>query len=105
MAVWSLQQPLIETYHEALVGCLVPFLELQPHLAEVVFQAIAQAWPKGFNSNTPKVRVLLLAPPILLLCRGPVAIRISSQWSSAASLNSAIYFSPVWFSGRHRELP
>ncbi|CAM9591525.1 unnamed protein product [Scytosiphon promiscuus] len=59
MAVWSLQQPLIETYHEALVGCLVAFLQLQPDLAEVVFKAIAQAWPQGFNSNTPK-EVLLL---------------------------------------------
>lgn len=58
MAVWSLQQPLIESYHEALVGCLVPFLELQPDLAEAVFEAIAKAWPKGFNSNTPKVCAL-----------------------------------------------
>lgn len=55
MAVWSLQQPLIESYHEALVGCLVPFLGLQPDLAEDVFKAIAAAWPRGFNSNTPKV--------------------------------------------------
>lgn len=55
MAVWSIQQPLIESYHEALVGCLVPFLELQPDLAEVIFKAIAEAWPRGFNSNTPKV--------------------------------------------------
>lgn len=55
MAVWSRQQPLIENYHEALVGCLIPFLELQPDLAEVVFKAIAAAWPRGFDSNTPKV--------------------------------------------------
>ena len=63
MAVWSIQQPLIESYHEALVGCLVPFLELQPDLAEVVFKTIAAAWPRGFNSNTPKVdsRPLMVA--------------------------------------------
>lgn len=62
MAVWSIQQPLIESYHEALVGCLVPFLELQSDLAEVVFKAIAAAWPRGFNSNTAKVG------PAVLLC-------------------------------------
>lgn len=61
MAVWSLQQPLIESYHEALVGCLIPFLELQPDLAEVIFKAIAAAWPRGFNSNTPKVRLMQVA--------------------------------------------
>lgn len=61
MAVWSLQQPLIESYHEALVGCLIPFLELQPDLADVIFKAIAAAWPRGFNSNTPKVRLMQVA--------------------------------------------
>lgn len=62
MATWSIQQPLIENYHEALVGCLIPFLELQPDLVEVVFKAIATAWPRGFNSNTPKV---CASPPLV----------------------------------------
>lgn len=55
MAVWGTQQPLIEIYHETLVGCLVPFLEKQPDLVQVVLEAIAAAWPEGFSSNTPKV--------------------------------------------------
>lgn len=55
MAVWSIQQPLIESYHEPLVGCLAAFLEHQPDLIEVIFEAIVAAWPEGFNSNTAKV--------------------------------------------------
>ncbi|CAN0434645.1 unnamed protein product, partial [Laminaria digitata] len=55
MAVWSVQQPLLDLYHEALVGCIVPFLELQPDLVLPVFEAIVAAWPRGFNGNTPKV--------------------------------------------------
>ncbi|CAM9298383.1 unnamed protein product, partial [Hapterophycus canaliculatus] len=78
MAVWSLQQPLIETYHEALVGCLVPFLELQPDLAEAVFTAIAEAWPKGFNSNTPK--------EVLLLHEVETLIKFASEESCGAVL-------------------
>lgn len=66
MAVWSLQQPLLERYHEALVGCLVPFLEREPDLVLLIFQAIAEAWPSGFNSNTPKVCAGV--PPFTLLC-------------------------------------
>lgn len=77
MAVWSIQQPLIESYHEALVGCLVPFLELQPDLAEVVFKAIAAAWPRGFNSNTPKVG---LAPAD---DSGPGSVRLFSRLSTS----------------------
>lgn len=55
MAVWSRQQPLIESYHEALVGCLVPFIEKQPDLAKVVLESVVAAWPEGFQSNTAKV--------------------------------------------------
>lgn len=65
MAVWSLQQPLIENYHEALVGCLIPFLERQPGMLRVIFESIVAAWPQGFQSNTPKVRRVRF---VTLLC-------------------------------------
>lgn len=55
MAVWSSQQPLIETYHEALVGCLIPFIEQEPELTHIILEAVVAAWPEGFNSNTAKV--------------------------------------------------
>lgn len=55
MAMWSTQQPIIESYHQALVGCLIPLLERQADLVQQVFKAIVAAWPQGFESNTPKV--------------------------------------------------
>lgn len=63
MAVWSIQQPLIESYHEALVGCLIPFLERQTELVQVVLEAVVASWPEGFNSNTPKVLYVVLNLP------------------------------------------
>ncbi|CAM9107864.1 unnamed protein product [Ectocarpus fasciculatus] len=79
MAVWSIQQPLIESYHEDLVGCLVSFLELQPDMVEVAFTAIATAWPQGFNSNTPK--------EVLLLHEVGTLIRFVPPEASSAVLN------------------
>ncbi|CAB1107395.1 unnamed protein product [Ectocarpus sp. CCAP 1310/34] len=78
MAVWSIQQPLIESYHEDLVGCLVSFLELQPEMVEIVFESIATAWPQGFNSNTPK--------EVLLLHEVGTLIRFVSPEASSAVL-------------------
>lgn len=55
MAVWDRQQPVLECYHEALVGCLVPLVERQPDLLLVIFESLVLAWPEGFSSNTAKV--------------------------------------------------
>ncbi|CAM9294617.1 unnamed protein product, partial [Sphacelaria rigidula] len=59
MLVWGTQEPLIGSYHEALVACLVPFLEREADLVQTVLEAIVAAWPQGFDSNTPKEVMLL----------------------------------------------
>ncbi|CAM9303063.1 unnamed protein product [Choristocarpus tenellus] len=66
MAVWRDQLPLIGTYHEELVKCIVPFIERQPALAEVTIKAVVKGWPDGFESNTPKEVLLLHELSILL---------------------------------------
>ncbi|CAM9104545.1 unnamed protein product [Discosporangium mesarthrocarpum] len=71
MAVWRDQIPLLGTYHEELVKCMVPFFERQPSLAEVAISAVVDAWPGDFQSNTPK-EVLLLHELSMLLRYVPV---------------------------------
>ena len=57
MYEWRDQIPLLQLYHEPLVFCLVQYLERDRSLAVPVVEAVLRAWPEGYQSNTPKVRV------------------------------------------------
>lgn len=79
MAVWSVQQPLLDIYHEELVGCMVPLLERQPELVLTVYEAVVATWPRGFNSNTPKVCFVL---SLALCAYSAVVYHMSSETQS-----------------------
>ncbi|KAG5176227.1 3-phosphoinositide-dependent protein kinase Serine/threonine protein phosphatase 2A, regulato [Tribonema minus] len=59
MYEWRDQIPVLELYHEPLVYALAQFVAHDASLMVSVLDAVIDAWPEGFHSNTPK-EVLLL---------------------------------------------
>ena len=56
---WRDQLPLLQTYHEALMACLLALLRRNncaaaPLLLPELFAELAEAWPEGYNANTAK---------------------------------------------------
>jgi hypothetical protein len=56
---WRDQLPLLQTYHEPLMACLLQLLRRRhgaaaPELLPELFAELVEAWPEGYSANTAK---------------------------------------------------